>query len=66
MIIVVFWVFYYKVIKVGDVFIVVLIDKGSVIVVLLMVVWIFNEVIMFVKLIGVVFIVVGLLVIFCG
>ncbi|WP_413459411.1 EamA family transporter [Herbaspirillum huttiense] len=60
------WVFYYKAIKAGDVSTVALIDKGSVIVALLMAVWILNEVITPAKLIGAALIAAGLLVISRG
>ncbi|WP_406851134.1 EamA family transporter [Herbaspirillum huttiense] len=60
------WVFYYKAIKAGDVSTVALIDKGSVIVALLMAVWILNEVITPAKLIGAALIAARLLVISRG
>ncbi|WP_343725092.1 EamA family transporter [Herbaspirillum huttiense] len=60
------WVFYYKAIKAGDISTVALIDKGSVIVALLMAVWILNEVITPAKLIGAALIAAGLLVISRG
>lgn len=52
----------YKAIKAGDVSTVALIDKGSVIVALLMAVWILNEVITSAKLLGAALIAAGLLV----
>lgn len=60
------WVFYYKAIKSGDVSTVALIDKGSVIVALLLAFWILHEVITPAKLIGAALIAAGLLVISRG
>lgn len=60
------WVFYYKAIKMGEVSTVALIDKGSVVVALLLAALILQESITPAKLTGGVFIVAGLLVIARG
>lgn len=60
------WIFYYKAIKLGDVSTVALIDKGSVIVALLLAWWILNETITPAKLAGGALIAMGLLVISRG
>ena len=57
------WVFYYKALKIGDVATVALIDKGSVVVAILLAWWLLKEVITARMMIGAGFIVVGLLVI---
>lgn len=60
------WVFYYKAIKLGEVSTVALIDKGSVVVSLVLAAWILSEALTPAKLIGGGFIVVGLLIIARG
>jgi transporter family protein len=60
------WVFYYKAIKAGDVSTVALIDKGSVVIALLLSVWILHETLTAAKLAGCALIVAGLLVIARG
>jgi transporter family protein len=60
------WLFYYKAIKLGDVSTVALIDKGSVVIALLLSFWILHETMTTVKLIGAARIVAGLLVIARG
>jgi len=60
------WVFYYKAIKLGDVSTVALIDKGSVVIALLLAFWILGEVVTTAKLCGASLIVAGLLVIARG
>lgn len=60
------WVFYYKAIKLGDVSTVALIDKGSVVIALLLTFWILGEVVTTAKLFGASLIVAGLLVIARG
>ena len=57
------WVFYYKALKVGDVATVALIDKGSVVVAMLLAWWLLKEVITMRMLLGMVLIVAGLFVI---
>lgn len=57
------WIFYYKALKIGDVATVALIDKGSVIVAILLAWWLLKEVITLRILIGACLIVVGLLII---
>jgi transporter family protein len=57
------WVFYYKALKVGDVATVALIDKGSVVVAMLLAWWLLKEVITLRMLCGMLMIVAGLLVI---
>jgi transporter family protein len=57
------WVFYYKAIKLGDVSTVALIDKGSVVVAVLMAIFILKEALTVQKMIGAALIVGGLLVI---
>jgi len=57
------WVFYYKAIKLGDVSTVALIDKGSVVVAVLMATFILKESLTVQKMIGAALIVAGLLVI---
>jgi transporter family protein len=56
-------VFYYKALKVGDVATVALIDKGSVVVAMLLAWWLLKEVITMRMLLGMVLIVAGLFVI---
>jgi transporter family protein len=60
------WIFYYRAIKAGDVSTVALIDKGSVVVALLLAWWILHESITPAKLAGGALIAVGLLVIARG
>ncbi len=60
------WVFYYKAIKIGDVSTVALIDKGSVVIALLLSFWILGEAVTVAKLCGGALIVGGLLVIARG
>lgn len=60
------WVFYYKAIKLGDVSTVALIDKGSVVIALLLAFWVLGEAVTTAKLCGGALIVVGLLVIARG
>lgn len=60
------WVFYYRAIKLGEVSTVALIDKGSVVVALLLAWWVLGESITTAKLLGGGLIVVGLLVIARG
>lgn len=60
------WIFYYKAIKLGDVSTVALIDKGSVVIALLLSFWILHETMTTAKLIGAAMIVGGLLVIARG
>ena len=60
------WVFYYKAIKAGEVSTVTLIDKGSVVVALLLAGWLLHEALSPAKLVGCGFILVGLLVIARG
>lgn len=60
------WIFYYKAIKLGDVSTVALIDKGSVVVALVLAFWILHEAITPAKLAGGALIVAGLLVIARG
>ena len=57
------WVFYYKALKIGDVATVALIDKGSVVVAILLAWWLLKEVITVRIIVGAAFIVLGLLVI---
>jgi len=57
------WVFYYKAIKLGDVSTVALIDKGSVVVAVLMAIFILKEALTVQKMIGAALILGGLLVI---
>lgn len=57
------WIFYYKAIKLGDVSTVALIDKGSVVVAVLMALFILKEALTVQKMIGAALIVSGLLVI---
>jgi transporter family protein len=56
------WIFYYKAIKLGDVSTVALIDKGSVVIAVLLSFWILHEAVTMPKLIGAGLIVAGLLV----
>ena len=56
------WIFYYKAIKLGDVSTVALIDKGSVVIAVLLSFWILHEAVTAPKLIGAMLIVAGLLV----
>jgi transporter family protein len=60
------WIFYYKAIKLGEVSTVALIDKGSVVVAVLLAWWILHEAITPAKLAGATLIAVGLLVIARG
>jgi len=60
------WIFYYKAIKLGNVSTVALIDKGSVVIALLLSFWVLREAITTPKLIGGALIVTGLLVIARG
>ncbi|MFX9077370.1 EamA family transporter, partial [Acinetobacter baumannii] len=60
------WIFYYKAIKLGDVSTVALIDKGSVVIALLLSAWILHEVLTPAKLIGGALIASGLIVISRG
>jgi len=60
------WGFYYKAIKLGDVSTVALIDKGSVVIALLLAFWVLGEAVTTAKLCGGALIVVGLLVIARG
>ena len=60
------WVFYYKAIKLGDVSTVALIDKGSVVVALVLAFWILHEAVTPAKLAGGALIVAGLVVIARG
>jgi transporter family protein len=60
------WIFYYKAIKLGEVSTVALIDKGSVVVAVLLAWWILQEAITPAKLAGAALIAVGLLVIARG
>lgn len=55
------WVFYYKALKVGDVATVTLIDKGSVVISVLLAWWFFKEVITLRTIIGALFIVIGII-----
>lgn len=57
------WIFYYKAIKLGDVSTVALIDKGSVVVAVLMALFVLKEALTLQKMIGAALIVCGLLVI---
>ena len=56
------WIFYYKAIKLGDVSTVALIDKGSVVIAVLLSFWVLHEAVTMPKLIGAGLIVAGLLV----
>jgi transporter family protein len=60
------WIFYYKAIKLGDVSTVALIDKGSVVIALLLSFWVLHETVTPAKLMGAGLIVAGLLVIARG
>lgn len=57
------WIFYYKALKVGDVATVALIDKGSVVIAILLAWWLLKEVITLRIVIGALFIVAGLFII---
>jgi transporter family protein len=57
------WIFYYKALKVGDVATVALIDKGSVVIAILLAWWILKEVITLRLILGALLIVAGLFVI---
>lgn len=57
------WIFYYKALKVGDVATVALIDKGSVVIAILLAWWLLKEVITLRIIIGALFIVAGLFII---
>jgi len=56
------WIFYYKAIELGEVSTVALIDKGSVVIAVLLSFWILHEAVTTAKLIGATLIVAGLLV----
>lgn len=60
------WIFYYKAIKMGEVSTVALIDKGSVVVAVLLAVWLLNEPITVSKSLGALMIVLGLIIIARG
>lgn len=60
------WIFYYKAIKIGEVSTVALIDKGSVVVAVLLAVWLLNEPLTASKSLGALIILLGLLVIARG
>jgi len=60
------WIFYYKAIKLGEVSTVALIDKGSVVVSVLLAFWLLHEAVTGPKMVGAGFIVIGLLVIARG
>lgn len=57
------WIFYYKALKVGDVATVALIDKGSVVIAILLAWWLLKEVITLRMIFGAAFIVAGLVII---
>lgn len=57
------WIFYYKALKVGDVATVALIDKGSVVIAILLAWWLLKEVITLRMMFGAAFIVLGLFII---
>jgi bacterial/archaeal transporter family protein len=57
------WIFYYKALKMGDVATVALIDKGSVVISILLAWWIFKEVITLRMIIGGLLIIIGILLI---
>ncbi|MEK9825548.1 MAG: EamA family transporter, partial [Methylotenera sp.] len=57
------WIFYYKALKMGDVATVALIDKGSVVVSVLLAWWLFKEVITPRMFIGAILIIAGMIVI---
>lgn len=57
------WIFYYKAIKLGDVSTVALIDKGSVVIALLLAAWVLQEALTPARLLGCALIVAGLLVV---
>jgi len=57
------WIFYYKALKMGDVATVALIDKGSVVVSVILAWWLFKEVITLRMVIGAMLIVTGIMVI---
>ncbi|MBA3697184.1 MAG: EamA family transporter [Methylotenera sp.] len=57
------WIFYYKALKVGDVATVALIDKGSVLIAMLLAWWLLKEVITLRMILGAAFIVMGLFII---
>lgn len=57
------WIFYYKALKLGDVATVALIDKGSVVIAILLAWWLLKEIITLRILLGALLIVAGLLVI---
>ena len=57
------WIFYYKALKVGDVATVALIDKGSVVIAILLAWWLLNEAITVRILLGALLIIAGLFVI---
>lgn len=60
------WIFYYKAIKLGEVSTVALIDKGSVVVAVVLAVWLLNEPLTGSKLLGALMIVLGLIIIARG
>lgn len=60
------WVFYYKAIKLGEVSTVALIDKGSVVVAVLLSMWVLQEALTVAKIVGASLIVIGLIVIARG
>lgn len=57
------WIFYYKALKVGDVATVALIDKGSVVIAILLAWWLLKEVVTLRIVLGAAFIVAGLFII---
>lgn len=57
------WIFYYKALKVGDVATVALIDKGSVVIAILLAWWLLKEVITLRIAIGALLVIAGLIVI---
>jgi transporter family protein len=60
------WIFYYKAIKLGEVSTVALIDKGSVVVAVLLAFWFLHEAVTVPKLVGAALIASGLIVIARG
>lgn len=60
------WIFYYKAIKVGEVSTVALIDKGSVVVAVVLAIWLLNEPLTVSKSLGALIILVGLIIIARG
>lgn len=57
------WIFYFKALKIGDIATVALIDKGSVVVSVLLAWWLFKEIITFRMVIGAMLIITGMMVI---